>query len=199
MTDQVLEFQSWSYKIDIDCEFLSEYFVHKYSSLTNLYIELSLMTQTQTKMIKDVTHSFSRINLLLSRKTGKAEKQANERASPMREEYCKKIECNTFYPMSCHAMSCRLKTQLTHFSVSNQEFHNQFCQHKELIDIFFDRLSAKKQMPHHSADVLNERLKGFVFYYEQKKINKKSTVSIPLTFLTKNGMGLVKISLLIGL
>ena len=32
-----------------------------------------------------------------------------------------------------------------------------------------------------------------------EKINKNPTVFIPLTFLTKNGMGLVKISLLIGI
>ena len=56
-------------------------------------------------------------------------------------------------------------------------------------------------MPHHSAVVLKERLKAFVFYYEYKKNQQKTNSFHPTHFphFTKNGMSLVKISLLIGI
>ena len=46
-------------------------------------------------------------------------------------------------------------------------------------------------MPHHSADVLNERLKAFVFYYEQKKNQQKTNSFHPTHFPYKkwNGFG----------
>ena len=47
-------------------------------------------------------------------------------------------------------------------------------------------------MPHHSADFLNERLKGVVFYYQQKKNQQKKINSFHRThfpYKKWNGFG----------